>query len=214
MSNAVSRRDFLCAATGTVSLTWGGMRILASQAPAPAAAIESPMPRTTQPFIYGSAFYRPPNPPASQRRAMLKTLAQEYKFNTIRIFSSWVYHSREPGHFNFEELEEVMGYSDEFGLRVLNGINTEYAPYWLEAAHPEPGTLTPKINPCDWRAAVATSAEAGRDCAWIGTRCARPPPSSSRRWPKLWLNILQCMPTTAGMSRTWNLPVRIIAIRR
>jgi len=147
MSNAVSRRDFLCAATGTVSLTWGGMRILASQAPAPAAAIESPMPRTTQPFIYGSAFYRPPNPPASQRRAMLKTLAQEYKFNTIRIFSSWVYHSREPGHFNFEELEEVMGYSDEFGLRVLNGINTEYAPYWLEAAHPETRYVDSKDQP-------------------------------------------------------------------
>jgi beta-galactosidase GanA len=78
---------------------------------------------------------------------MLKTLAQEYKFNTIRIFSSWVYHSREPDRFNFEELEEVMGYCDEFGLRVLNGVNTEYAPYWLEAAHPETRYLDSKDQP-------------------------------------------------------------------
>jgi hypothetical protein len=144
---AYSRRDFLCAATGTVSLSWGGMRILAAQTAAPSAEIGSPLPRPTQPFIYGSAFYRPPNPPASMRRAMLKTLAQEYKFNTIRIFSSWVYHSREPDRFNFEELEEVMGYCDEFGLRVLNGVNTEYAPYWLEAAHPETRYLDSKDQP-------------------------------------------------------------------
>ena len=37
----------------------------------------------------------------------------------------------------FEELEEVMGYCDEFGLRVLMGVIIEDAPYWLEAAHPE-----------------------------------------------------------------------------
>jgi len=68
---------------------------------------------------------------------MLKTIAQEYKFNIIRIYSSWVYHNREPERFNFEELEEVLGYCDEFGLRVLMGVITEDAPYWLEAAHPE-----------------------------------------------------------------------------
>src|SRR5664279_5177580 len=81
MSHQVSRRNFLCAATATVSLSWGGMRILAAQTEAPSAEIGDPLPLPTQPFIYGSAFYRPPNPPASMRRAMLKTLAQEYKFN-------------------------------------------------------------------------------------------------------------------------------------
>jgi len=63
----------------------------------------------SQPFIYGTAFYRPPNPPASMRRQMLKSIAQEYKFNIIRIYSSWVYHNREPDRFTFDELEEVMG---------------------------------------------------------------------------------------------------------
>jgi hypothetical protein len=68
---------------------------------------------------------------------MLRTIAQEYKFNIIRIYSSWVYHNPEPDRFDFEELDEVMGYCDEFGLRVLMGVITEDAPYWLEAAHPE-----------------------------------------------------------------------------
>jgi beta-galactosidase len=130
-----SRREFLCSAAGGISLAWGGLRIeaapLLGQEDASAPAQES------NPFIYGSAFYRPPNPPASQRREMLKTLAQEHQFNIIRIYSSWVYHNPRPDHFDFEELEEVMGYCDEFGIRVLMGVITEDAPYWLEEQHPE-----------------------------------------------------------------------------
>ena len=134
---ASSRRQFLCTAAGTIGVSWGGMRILAGQTTAPSAEKAGQLPRLTQPFIYGSAFYRPPNPPASMRREMLKTFAQEYKFNIIRIYSPWAYHNREPERFNFQELEEVMGYCDEFGLRVLLGVITEGAPWWLEAAHPE-----------------------------------------------------------------------------
>lgn len=68
---------------------------------------------------------------------MLRKIAQEYKFNIIRIYSSWVYNNPEPARFDFEELNEVMHYCDEFGLRVLMGVITEDAPYWLEAAHSE-----------------------------------------------------------------------------
>lgn len=63
MSTVVSRRNFLCAATATVSLSWGGMRILAAQREAPSAEIGNSLPLATQPFIYGSAFYRPPTRP-------------------------------------------------------------------------------------------------------------------------------------------------------
>ena len=122
---ASSRRQFLRAATGTVGLSWGGMRLLAGPTAAQSSEQSGQLPRLSQPFIYGSAFYRPPNPPASVRREMLKTFAQEYKFNIIRIYSSWVYHHREPERFDFAELEEVMGYCDEFGIRVLMGVITE-----------------------------------------------------------------------------------------
>ena len=114
---------------------------------------------------------------------MLRNDCQEYKFNIIRIYSSWVYHNREPERFNFEELEEVMGYCDEFGLRVLMGVITEDAPYWLEAAHPETRYVDANDQPLTaWTAAGTMSAGAGRDCASIGSRCARRRADSSAKW--------------------------------
>ena len=131
MNTIVSRRNFIRTATGAVSLSWGGMRILAGegtgQSPDP-----SQFPRATQPFIYGSAFYRPPNPPASMRKEMLKTIAQEYKFNIIRIYPAWAYYNPAPERFDFSELEEVVKYCDEFGLRILMGVVIEEMPYWLD----------------------------------------------------------------------------------
>ena len=117
--------------------SWAGLKVFANSG-LPILPIQSSLPASPQKFfVYGSAFYRPPNPPAAQRRQMLKTIAEEHKFNTIRIYSSWVYHNPEPERFEFGELEEVMGYCDEFGLKVLLGVIIEDAPYWLEAAHPE-----------------------------------------------------------------------------
>ena len=37
----------------------------------------------------------------------------------------------------FEDVEEVLGYCDEFGIRVLMGLVLETCPWWLEQAHPE-----------------------------------------------------------------------------
>ncbi|OLE83182.1 MAG: hypothetical protein AUG07_08695 [Acidobacteria bacterium 13_1_20CM_2_60_10] len=140
-----SRRKFLRSAAGSVSLAWGGLRIFAG--PLTFSNSSGSRQEESKPFIYGSAFYRPPNPPPSQRREMLKTLAQEYGFNIIRIYSSWVYHNPQPDRFDFEELEEVMRYCDEFGLRVLMGVIIEDAPYWLEAAHPETRFVDAKDQP-------------------------------------------------------------------
>jgi beta-galactosidase GanA len=132
-----SRREFMRTAAGGVAATWGGLQIFAGPAGF-AELAEADEPKIHQKFfVYGSAFYRPPNPPASERRAMLKTIAQEYKFNTIRIYSSWVYHNPEKDRFVFDELQDVMRYCDEFGIKVLMGVILEDAPWWLEAAHPE-----------------------------------------------------------------------------
>jgi len=134
-----SRRSFLGTAARGIAMTWGGLRLFAGSG-----AIAGPVSRTVpsrevpqQLFIYGSAFYRPPNPPAGERRSMLKAMAEKYQFNAIRIYSAWVYHHLEANRFDFTELEEVLGYCDEFGIRVLLGVILEDAPYWLEAAHPE-----------------------------------------------------------------------------
>jgi beta-galactosidase GanA len=68
---------------------------------------------------------------------MLQAIANEYKFNIIRIYCSWVYLNPEPGKFDFTEIEEVLTDCDRLGLKVLMGAVIEEAPYWLEAAHPE-----------------------------------------------------------------------------
>jgi beta-galactosidase len=80
-------------------------------------------------------------------RDMLRSIAREYKFNIVRIYPAWVYYNPAPDRFVFDDLEEVMKYCDEFGLRVLMGVVTEEAPYWLERAHPETRFVDAKGNP-------------------------------------------------------------------
>lgn len=122
MNSSFSRRNFLTGAAFT--WTWGGMKLqAAAQAP--------------DEFIYGSAFYRPPNPPREMRREMLRDIAREYKFNIIRIYPGWDYYNPGPDKFLFEDVGEVMSYCDELGIRVLLGAVLESAPWWLEQAHPE-----------------------------------------------------------------------------
>ena len=133
---SISRRNFIQSAAGA-SLAWGGLRIFAGEP----GALGEPGTDHGAPeenkFIYGTQFYRPPNPPRDQRRKMLKDVAQKYGFNLIRMYPMWDYYNRQPGKFDFEEIEEVMKYCDEFGVRVLVGIVFETAPYWLEQANPE-----------------------------------------------------------------------------
>jgi len=137
MKSDYSRRSFLRAAGGAVSFTWGGLRIFAGPPGTAGDAVPGSLSPSAQPFIYGTAFYRPPNPPAAVRREMLKAIAQKYQFNIIRIYPAWSYYNPAPDRFEFDDLEEVMKYCDEFGLRVLMGLVLEEAPYWLERLHPE-----------------------------------------------------------------------------
>ena len=146
MATPLSRRDFLCSTAGGAGFAWGGINLFAGSnlsSMGLQGIHETPKGKE---FIYGAAFFRPPNPPRALRREMLKTLAQEYKFNIIRIYLAWVYCNPQPDKFNFEELNEVMSYCDEFGLKVLMGVITEEAPYWLEQAHPEARYVDAKGN--------------------------------------------------------------------
>jgi beta-galactosidase len=134
MLGEVSRRRFIQTATGVVVSNWGGVKIVAGPATL-LSSLDGSSPATE--FIYGAEFFRPPNPPRALRHEMLKTIANEYKFNTIRIYCSWVYLNPEPGKFDFSEIEGVLNDCDQLGLKVLMGAVIEEAPYWLEAANPE-----------------------------------------------------------------------------
>lgn len=117
------------------------MRILAG--PTSASALSA---SPKKQFIYGTAFYRPPNPPQGQRREMLQAIAKDYGFNIIRIYPGWDYYNPAPDRFVFDDLEEVMQWCDEFGIKVLMGLVLETAPWWLEQAHPETRYVDAKGN--------------------------------------------------------------------
>ena len=82
MENEYSRRSFLCRAGGAISLSWGGLKIFAGPPDSGNDSDSNFMIPSAQPFIYGTAFYRPPNPPAQVRREMLKDIAQKYQHQT------------------------------------------------------------------------------------------------------------------------------------
>jgi beta-galactosidase len=137
MFRELSRRNFIRTATGLIAANWGGLRILAGPASAMGQSSHGPdSPPVPQEFIYGAEFFRPTNPPRALRHEMLKAIANEYKFNIIRIYCSWVYLNPEPGKFDFTEIEEVLNDCDQLGLKVLMGAVIEEAPYWLETAYP------------------------------------------------------------------------------
>jgi len=136
-----SRRQFNRTAAGGVSLAWSGMRITAGSGsgmgPAGLSAANSnPVPADQ--FLYGSQFYRPPNLPRAMRHDMLRTIAEEYKFNLIRIWPNWDYVNPEPDKWIFDEVEEVMSYCDViietgFGLYDENFYyNPTVPPYALD----------------------------------------------------------------------------------
>jgi beta-galactosidase len=133
---SASRREFIQQVGVGISLAWGGLRIFAG----PGRVLDPTPPgeavaRAKQ-FLYGTQFFRPPNPPRALRREMLKTVAQEYGFNIIRIWPNWDYVNPEPDRWVFDEVEEVMKYCDELGLTVLVGLMLELAPWWLELKYP------------------------------------------------------------------------------
>jgi beta-galactosidase GanA len=129
-----SRRTFLQSTAPAFALTWGGLKLYAGHSDDTAVATR-PVP--AHDFICGSLVYRPPNPPRAERREVLRTMSQDHHFNLMRAFPTWDYYQRGPNDYNFAEIEELMHYCDELGLKVLMGVAIETAPYWLEQAHPE-----------------------------------------------------------------------------
>src|ERR1700722_8667101 len=94
-----SRREFIQSASSGIALTWSGLSITAGIAGAAKAWAGMPAgdsqdrPGSVPPrrFLYGTQFYRPPSPERALRREMIKTIAEEDKFNLIRIWPNWDY---------------------------------------------------------------------------------------------------------------------------
>ena len=81
---------------------------------------------------YGSQYFRPPHPKREDWRGDLEHM-RALGFNTVKLWAVWNTIEREPGRFDFSDLDELVSLAGEQGLQVVINLIPEGAPYWLEA---------------------------------------------------------------------------------
>lgn len=80
-------------------------------------------------MIFGTQYYRPPFPGRALWRRDLEHI-KGLGFNTVKLWAVWNWIEREPGQFDFSELDELTALCREFGLNVVLNTIPEGAPYW------------------------------------------------------------------------------------
>jgi hypothetical protein len=132
-----SRRKFIRNAASGTTLAWSSLRLAVgtgrvAEAKPGAPTVDRQTPLVAVParhFLYGTQFFRPPSPTRAMRREMLENIAEELKFNLIRLWPNWDYMNPEPEKWIFDEVEQLMSYCDELGLQVLCGLMYELQPW-------------------------------------------------------------------------------------
>ena len=114
------------------------------------------MKNPTQTFLYGTHYWRPPNPPRDQHRRHLDVIKGELGFDLIRCRLQWNWHHRYPDRFEFDEIHEICDVCEEIGLGVLIETSLESAPYWLEGEHPEARYVSANGRPIELGSQEAT----------------------------------------------------------
>ncbi|MBN1942532.1 MAG: beta-galactosidase [Phycisphaerae bacterium] len=88
-------------------------------------------------FLYGTHYFRPPNPPRDEHRGHLTKIRQELGFDVVKLRMQWNAIHRQPDVFEWDEYDEIVAICNDVGLRFILEMNLETAPYWLERRHPE-----------------------------------------------------------------------------
>ena len=109
-----------------------------------------------QQFLYGTQYWRPPNPPRDQHRFHLEKIKNELGFDLVRVWVGWNWHNRRTDDFDFDEVDEIFDVCDRIGLRVLLQLSLENAPYWLEREHPNSRYVNANGRPIELGAQEAT----------------------------------------------------------
>ena len=87
-------------------------------------------------MLYGAQYYRPPFPGRACWRRDLAHM-KELGFNCVKHWAVWNWIEREPGCFDFSELDELVALSREYGLQVVINTVPEGAPYWTYEGNEE-----------------------------------------------------------------------------
>lgn len=87
-------------------------------------------------MIYGSQYYRTPNPPPEDWVRDLQNM-KAHGMNTVRLWAMWSWSHTGDGKFDFSELDRLTEICREVGLKALIQVILENAPAWLVLRHPE-----------------------------------------------------------------------------
>ncbi|MBN2073661.1 MAG: beta-galactosidase [Actinobacteria bacterium] len=87
-------------------------------------------------FLYGTQFFRPPNPPREQRMEDLKNISK-MGLNIIKLLAEWNWINYREGIFDFDEVIEIIEESGKLGIIVDVNTRIENAPYWVAEKYPE-----------------------------------------------------------------------------
>ena len=83
----------------------------------------------------GAQYYRPPNPPKGDWHRDLERM-RDAGMNTVKFWACWSWINGTEGDFDFDDLQELLDFAAELGLRVVINTILEDAPYWLEQRAP------------------------------------------------------------------------------
>lgn len=116
------------------------------------------MKKPTDAFLYGTHYWRPPNPSRHQHSRHLDFIKSELGFDLIRCRLQWNWHNRYPDSFDFEEVHEICNICEEIDLGVLIELSLESAPYWLEEQNPQARYVSANGRPIELGSQEATPA--------------------------------------------------------
>jgi beta-galactosidase GanA len=86
-------------------------------------------------FIFGTQYYRYPNPPKEDWSKDLKNI-KEYGLKYIKIWFLWNENEPQEGTFNFVAQHELFDLAEKNNLKVIAQIILETAPYWAFEKYP------------------------------------------------------------------------------
>jgi beta-galactosidase GanA len=125
-----------------------------------------------QPLYFGTQYYRPPTPAREDWDRDLAAI-RALGMNLVKVWAIWGWMEPRPGHYEFDDLEQLLDLAHQHGLNVqINVAGVEMAPFWLDRICPGGrrvvnGIFMPRQNslcclPADFSAFCPDHPEVGR----------------------------------------------------
>ncbi|MFW5712089.1 MAG: beta-galactosidase [Spirochaetota bacterium] len=100
-------------------------------------------------MIFGAQYYRPPFPDKSVWQRDINSMRRK-GFNTVKQWAVWNWIEREPGVYNFDDLDELVELAARNGLQTVINAIPEGAPYWALEENRDSLYVTHRGEAIEW----------------------------------------------------------------